>query len=61
MHDALSKLGISPAVEAPTPRREPAVSVRKSVTDDYIVGFEDGRKFKSMKRKRRSAPTFCGL
>ena len=32
--------------EAPTP----AVPIRKSVTDDYIISLEDGRKFKSMKR-----------
>jgi predicted transcriptional regulator len=28
----------------------PAVAVRKSVTPDYIVSLEDGRKFKSLKR-----------
>ena len=28
----------------------PAVSVKKSVTDDYIVCLEDGKKFKSLKR-----------
>jgi predicted transcriptional regulator len=28
----------------------PAVSIKKSVTPDYIISLEDGRKFKSMKR-----------
>jgi len=28
----------------------PAVPVKKSVTPDYIISLEDGRKFKSMKR-----------
>lgn len=28
----------------------PAVSVKKSVTPDWIISLEDGRKFKSMKR-----------
>ena len=28
----------------------PAVAIRKSVTPDYIVSLEDGRKFKSLKR-----------
>jgi predicted transcriptional regulator len=28
----------------------PAVPVRKSITPDYIVSLEDGRKFKSLKR-----------
>jgi predicted transcriptional regulator len=28
----------------------PAVAIRKSVTPDYIISLEDGRKFKSLKR-----------
>ena len=28
----------------------PAVPIRKSVTPDYIISLEDGRKFKSLKR-----------
>jgi predicted transcriptional regulator len=32
----------------------PAVSVRKSVTPDYIICLEDGKKFKSLKRHLRS-------
>lgn len=28
----------------------PAVPIRKSITPDYIVSLEDGRKFKSLKR-----------
>jgi predicted transcriptional regulator len=38
---------------APTPEPAelvPAVPVRKSITPDYIVSLEDGRKFKSLKR-----------
>ncbi len=34
-------------VEAP---KEPPVSIKKSVTNDYIICFEDGKKFKSLKR-----------
>lgn len=34
---------------------KPAVPVRRSVTDDYIVCLEDGLKFKSLKRHLRSA------
>lgn len=33
-------------VEKPTP----AVSVKKSLTDDYLICLEDGKKFKSLKR-----------
>ena len=50
IHDSLVKLGTTPAVEAPAAPLVPAVSVRKSVTDEFIISLEDGRKFKSMKR-----------
>jgi predicted transcriptional regulator len=30
--------------------RAPAVSIRKSVTPDYVICLEDGRRFKSMRR-----------
>jgi predicted transcriptional regulator len=33
---------------------KPAVSIKKSVTDDYIVCLEDGKKFRSLKRHLRS-------
>lgn len=39
------------------PEREelkPAVTVKKSVTPDYIVCLEDGKKFKSLKRHLRT-------
>ena len=39
-----------PAQPAPAPAQVPAISIRKSVTPDYIVCLEDGKKFKSMKR-----------
>jgi predicted transcriptional regulator len=32
----------------------PAVSVKKSLTPDYIVRLEDGKKFKSLKRHLRT-------
>ena len=48
IHAALQGLG-TPATE-PAVRQEPAVSVRKSVTPDFIICLEDGKKFKSLKR-----------
>ncbi|MGF1462099.1 MAG: MucR family transcriptional regulator [Maricaulaceae bacterium] len=33
---------------------EPAVPVKKSVTPDYIICLEDGKKFKSLKRHLRT-------
>ena len=35
-------------------KAKPAVSIRKSLTDDYIICLEDGKKFKSLKRHLRS-------
>jgi predicted transcriptional regulator len=44
--------GRSPlAAESP---REPAVPVKKSVTPDFIICLEDGKKFKSLKRHLRT-------
>lgn len=42
----------APAAAAEPEKKElvPAVAIRKSVTPDYIVSLEDGRKFKSLKR-----------
>ena len=40
-------------IAPPTPEAEPldpAVPIRKSVTPDYIICLEDGRRFKSLKR-----------
>ena len=40
--------------EVPSEPPKPAVSVKKSITPDYIVGLEDGKKFKSLKRHLRT-------
>lgn len=37
-------------MEAPTP----AVSIKKSITPDFIICLEDGKKFKSLKRHLRT-------
>jgi predicted transcriptional regulator len=34
--------------------QKPAVSVRRSVTPDYLICLEDGKKFKSLKRHLRT-------
>jgi predicted transcriptional regulator len=49
IHESLSGLSSSQKVEAPI-ALVPAVPIKKSVTPDYIISLEDGRKFKSMKR-----------
>ncbi|MEL6724821.1 MAG: MucR family transcriptional regulator [Pseudomonadota bacterium] len=33
---------------------EPAVAIKKSITDDFLICLEDGKKFKSLKRHLRS-------
>ena len=39
---------------APAEPPKPAVSVKKSITPEYIVCLEDGKKFKSLKRHLRA-------
>jgi predicted transcriptional regulator len=34
----------------PVAKREPAVSIRKSVTPDFIICLEDGKSFRSLRR-----------
>jgi len=48
-HSALAKLGSAPAA-APAEPLVPAVSIRKSITPDFLICLEDGQKFKSLKR-----------
>ena len=41
--------------EEPVEELKPAVPIRKSITDDYIVCLEDGKKLKMLKRHLMSA------
>jgi predicted transcriptional regulator len=34
----------------PAEKREPAVSIRKSITPDFLICFDDGKPFKSLRR-----------
>lgn len=53
VHSALLEVaGVTAA--APEAAPEPAVSIKKSVTADYIICLEDGKKFKSLKRHLRT-------
>jgi predicted transcriptional regulator len=52
IHRALANIG-TPAAAA-EPVRAPAVSIRRSIGEDYLVCLEDGRKFKSLKRHLRT-------
>lgn len=53
IHAALSQASGGVVEAAPEPK-EPAVPVRKSITPDYLICLEDGRKFKSLKRHLRT-------
>lgn len=52
VHAAFGKLAAP--VEEPTEELKPAVPVKRSVTVDYIICLEDGKKFKSLKRHLRT-------
>jgi predicted transcriptional regulator len=53
VHAALLRVSGGHAEAQPEPLK-PAVSVKKSITPDYIVCLEDGKKFKSLKRHLRT-------
>jgi len=53
VHSALIRVSSGQA-EAPVEPLRPAVPVKRSITPDYIVCLEDGKKFKSLKRHLRT-------
>jgi predicted transcriptional regulator len=53
IHAALVRVSEGQVPAAPAPAK-PAVPVKKSLTAEYIVCLEDGKKFKSLKRHLRS-------
>jgi predicted transcriptional regulator len=53
IHNALHEVAAAPGAPQET-AQEPAVPVKKSVTADYIICLEDGKKFKSLKRHLRT-------
>ena len=54
VHRALSGAVSNPAAREETTEIKPAVTVKKSLTADYLICLEDGKKFKSLKRHLRS-------
>ena len=53
VYAAFKKAETKPAEDIAN-KSKPAVPVKKSMTDDYIICLEDGKKFKSLKRHLRS-------
>jgi predicted transcriptional regulator len=55
IHGALQRFSSGAVAVAEPEKLTPAVPIKKSVGDDYVVCLEDGRKFKSLKRHLRTA------
>jgi predicted transcriptional regulator len=53
VHGMLLGIASAPNADAPTAQK-PAVAIRKSVTPEYVVCLEDGKKLKMLKRYLRS-------
>jgi len=53
VHRALAEVASGEDMTPPEPQ-EPAVSIKKSITPDFLICLEDGRKFKSLKRHLRT-------
>jgi predicted transcriptional regulator len=55
VHSSLARLGSEPEQAQPQVEAKlPAVPVRKSITPDYLICLEDGKKFKSLRRHLRA-------
>ena len=54
IHAALLRVSTGRAEAAPLELAKPAVSVKRSMTPDYLVCLEDGKRFKSLKRHLRT-------
>ena len=50
VHGALQAIQNGDTTPASQPEQKPAVPIKKSVTPDYIISLEDGRRYKSLKR-----------
>ena len=54
VHSSLEKLGSEPERALPQAEvKSPAVPIRKSITPDYLICLEDGKRFKSLRRHLR--------
>ena len=56
VYNSLNNVAQGLASDDEEPAR-PAISVRRSVTPDYIICLEDGKKFKSLKRHLNFLPS----
>jgi predicted transcriptional regulator len=54
VYSALTRVSNGAQVATPTEPLKPAVPIKRSVTAEYVVCLEDGKKFKSLKRHLRT-------
>ena len=54
VHSALSQAGRG-ATEQPNEESRPAVPIKKSITPDFLISLEDGKRYKSLKRHLRTS------
>ena len=54
VHQALAGVAVDGPGAPPGAHPAPAVPVKRSITPDYLVCLEDGRRFKSLKRHLRT-------
>ncbi len=54
VHAALTNVG-KPAPEPEVKKLEPAVSIKKSITPEFLICLEDGKKLKMLKRHLKTA------
>ena len=51
VHSSIERLGSEPELALrQTETKSPAVPIRRSVTSDYLICLEDGKRFKSLRR-----------
>ena len=50
VHAALAGLGNEAAAEPPGPKKPTAAQVKKSITPDALISFEDGKYYKTLRR-----------
>ena len=50
MHAAVASLSSEASPPPPVAAKEPAVPIRKSITPDFLICLEDGKRFKSLRR-----------
>ena len=50
VHKSLAGMGSTPDAVRTSEKLVPHVSIKKSLTDDYLISLEDGKQYQSLKR-----------